>query len=553
MKDTHRKGFWTLAVIIALLSAALICVCILFFRLPPPAAPDGSDAAVPTGISDASQNGDLSPAPRLARPEDFLPDHLMPGTTVPDGQIENANGEPVSIRDLAAGTENGLWMVFWASWCPDCSRQFTALDQMRALAAEYGVTLVLADRLESERETREAALEKLQEFQAESLIAFDPEGACYHLFGMHEIPGSVLIDPEGNVLCFTSGTKTAGEYRGMLEGGLKGRDTAGLAYILAHLSNGEGGIYTSDRTGTVPPAGRDILSESQGLMMLYTLEADRPDLFGSVWEYTRRCMMNGGLPAWYVTAGGEAASVNALTDDLRIWYALAQAAEKWGGSYGAEADLLKETIRQKCVNESAGYVDYTDLTSGEQAGTISLCYLDPLILRRIAADDPVLQAASENGIRILLDGQISDSFPLYYSSYSYETGRYSDEDLNTAEALYTLWNLSRANLLPDHAAAWLRERVLEGNLYARYHTDGSPVRGYEYHSTAVYALAALIAAETGDRDMQEAARRLMDRLRVDDADASLYGAYAIKGSEIRSFDQLMPLLVNGREMGETQE
>ena len=59
--------------------------------------------------------------------------------------------------------------------------------------------------------------------------------------------------------------------------------------------------------------------------------------------------------------------------------------------------------------------------------------------------------------------------------------------------------------------------------------------------------------ETGDRDMQEAARRLMDRMRVDDAEDSLYGAYAQRGSEIRSFDQLMPLLVNGRKMGETRE
>ena len=553
MKNKKSRGFWVLTAVIGMLSAALVGVCILFFQLPPAAAPAGSAATGSDDRPEASRTGDSAAVMRLAMPEDYLPDHLMPGMTVPEAQIENGQGQTVPVRELAAGTGKGLWMVFWASWCPDCTRQFTALEEMRALAAEYGVTLVLTDRMESGRESREAALEKLREVKAESLIGFDPEGACYRLFGMHEIPSSVLIDPRGIVAGFTTGVKTPGEYRGMLESGLKGRDSAGLAYILAQLSNGDGGIYTSDRAGTAHPAGRDILSESQGLMMLYAVEADRPDLFGSVWGYTRRRMIKDGLPAWYVTADGEKASVNALTDDLRIWYALTQAAEKWNGDYGSEADRLKEAIGQKCINESMGYADYTDFASWKQAGSISLCYLDPLILRSIAGDDPVMREAAENGIQVLLQGRISDSFPLYYSSYSYETGRYSEEDLNTAEALYTLWNLSRAGMLPDQAAKWVRDRVLAGNLAARYHTDGTAVRGYEYHSTAVYALAALIAMETGDRDTQEAARRLMDRMRVDDAEDSLYGAYAQRGSEIRSFDQLMPLLVNGRKMGETRE
>ena len=553
MKNKNRRGFWALTAMIGMLSAALIGAVILFFQLPPAAAPAGPAATGSADRPEASRSGDSAAALRLTKPEDYLPDHLMLGTAAPEAQIENEQGRTVPVRELAAGTGKGLWMVFWASWCPDCTRQFAALEEMRALAAEYGVTLVLTDRMESGRESREAALEKLKEFQVESLIGFDSEGACYRLFGMHEIPSSVLINPEGTVLNFTTGVKTPGQYRGMLESGLKGRDTAGLAYILSHLSNGDGGIYTSDRAGTEHPAGRDILSESQGLIMLYALEADRPDLFGSVWEYTRRRMMTEGLPAWYVTADGKKASVNALTDDLRIWYALTQAAEKWNGDYGSEADRLKEAIGQKCIHESGGYADYTDFTSGKQAGSISLCYLDPLILQSIAGDDPAMRAAAENGIRVLLQGQISDSFPLYYSSYSYETGQYSEENLNTAEALYTLWNLSRAGMLPDQAARWVRDHVLEGNLAARYHTDGTAVRGYEYHSTAVYALAALIAMETGDRDTQEAARRLMDRMRVDDAEDSLYGAYAQRGSEIRSFDQLMPLLVNGRKMGETRE
>ena len=81
-------------------------------------------------------------------------------------------------------------------------------------------------------------------------------------------------------------------------------------------------------------------------------------------------MIRNGLPAWYVTEAGSTATVNALMDDLRIWYALRQAGEKWGGTYGEEAEQLRNAIREQCLNEEDGYVDYTDLTTGARAGTI---------------------------------------------------------------------------------------------------------------------------------------------------------------------------------------
>ncbi len=549
MKKTGDKGFWMLAAVIALLAAAAAGVCILFFRMPPGADPGSFSATEPTAAAE-TRGGDT---PVLTAPEDFLPDHLMLGAAIPEAGIQNEEGLTVRIADLTAETENGIWMVFWASWCPDCTRQFETLKEMEALAEEYNVKLILTDRLEADRETREAAREKLKEAHAESPCWFDPEGECYHLFGMHEIPSSVVIDRSGTVKAYTNGTRTPGEYRGMMNDACIGRDTAGKAYILEHLSNGRGGIYTSDRVGAESPAGTDILSESQGLMMLCALKSDDRALFDSLWEFTRSSLMPDGLPAWYVTENGETASTNALIDDLRIWYALSLAADRWGANYGEEAERLKENIRKAGINRDGAYVDYTDLKTGGQAGSISLCYLDPVILRRIAGNDAVMQTAAENGIRILTGGRISDTFPLYYSSYSYETGSYSEADLNTAEALYTLWKLSRADLLPDDTAEWLRTRVREGNLAARYRTDGTVVRGYEYYSTAVYALAALIAMETGDRNMLETAHRRMERLRNNDADDPLYGAYAQKNAEIRSFDQLIPLLVNSGRIGETQK
>ena len=68
--------------------------------------------------------------------------------------------------------------------------------------------------------------------------------------------------------------------------------------------------------------------------------------------------------------------------------------------------------------------------------------------------------------------------------------------------------------------------------------------GSDYHSTAVYALAALVAHETGDDELFEIALRRMERKLILDADDEFFGSYSQKGTVIYSFDQLIPLLVN---------
>ena len=540
------RGLILLLAIIGILAVLLVWSCLQLFHLPP-AADKGGRTGGESGTALPAETEDV---PALAAPEDMLPDRLRLGELIPDARIQNEQGEVIQIMDLAAESENGIWIFFWASWCPDCTKQFGILKGMESLAKEYGVTLVMTDRLEAGKETREAALEKLREFGSESACWFDPDRECYDSFGMHEIPGSVMVDRQGRVTALCSGIKTAGEYRGLLDCARNGRDAAGKNYMLTRFSAGDGGIRTSDLPGPEAPSGTDVLSESQGLLMMYALETEQRDLFDSAWQYTRTRMIRNGLPAWYVTEEGETAAVNALTDDLRIWYALRRAGEKWNGEYEEEAEQLRGAIRDQCLNGENGYVDYTDLTTGTRAGTIALCYLDPVILQEIAGEDPRLAAAAEKGTRLVTEGFISSGFPLYYGSWSYETGRYSDAAIHTAEALCTLWNLSRAGLLREESLKWLRDRVAEGNLAARYEVSGERIRGYEYHSTAVYGLAALIAMEAGDRDLREEALRRMDRLRVWDTENPKYGAYAPKKGEIRAFDQLIQLLVNGRMMGE---
>lgn len=189
-------------------------------------------------------------------------------------------------------------------------------------------------------------------------------------------------------------------------------------------------------------------------------------------------------------------------------------------------------------------MDFAEFSTGRQAAIATLCYLDVNTMGEMCRQNSGLEAPLAAAREILRNGRISDAFPLYYSQWDYNRRAYSQADLNTAEALYTLWNLSRAGELPGDALDWLREKVEAGSLAARYRVDGTAAPGYEYHSTAVYGLAALIAREEGDQALFELALRRMERNCVLDESDSRYGAYCVKDAAVHAFDQLIPLLVN---------
>ena len=159
----------------------------------------------------------------------------------------------------------------------------------------------------------------------------------------------------------------------------------------------------------------------------------------------------------------------------------------------------------------------------------SLSVLNSLIDRQPRSTDLRLRKAAVN---------------IQLGQWDYAAGAYSQSSLNTAEALCTLWHLSRAKELPKDALDWLRGRVEAGDLAARYRVDGTAAPGYEYHSTAVYGLAALIAREEGDEALFELALRRMERKCVLDWNDGQYGSYSQSGEAPHAFDQLIPLLVN---------
>ena len=188
-------------------------------------------------------------------------------------------------------------------------------------------------------------------------------------------------------------------------------------------------------------------------------------------------------------------------------------------------------------------MDFYQEDSNAYASRLTLCYVDLAGMELLAERKQDTYAACTNAAQLLEQGQISNEFPLYYSWYNYDKQRYERDDLNTAEAMVTLLHLSRQGLLKNNTVKWLKAQLSGEGLKARYTVDGQVVKGYNYESTAVYGLVAMIADEIGDTTLRGQALNKMEKTRIANTKLDYNGAFGMEdGTGITSFDQLIPLL-----------
>ena len=111
----------------------------------------------------------------------------------------------------------------------------------------------------------------------------------------------------------------------------------------------------------------------------------------------------------------------------------------------------------------------------------------------------------------------------------------------------TLYHLAEAGLLKETSEEWLLEQLEGDGLAARYNVDGTVVRGYDYETTAVYAIAGLIGYESGNAGIYTRALQKIEQNRIWDTGSSFYGSFMNQeaGDDVIAFDQLMPLILYG--------
>lgn len=487
-----------------------------------------------------------TPTETLSGPEFYLPETLAFGRQLPYTLFQDGQGQQIDLQQAYAGSR--VVLMYWASWCPYCEEQLEHLDEFRRVVeASENTRLVLVDKTDSEKgETVEKAETYLAEKGWQDVDhLYDVDLTAYHAYGMKRIPTTIVIDEQGYVRAMISDVLSSGEeLAGLLEQSMTGNAGPLLDFLKNQMRNEEGGLFLSYRESTAAsPKGHDVLSESMGLLMRCAVQLNDRELFDQSWNYASGVMRRSGVFAWYVDSQGSQAGSNALLDDLRIARALSEADAKWGGYQDALSDLAMQLlVRNTYRGQLSSFYDFNQRCAGS---SICLAYADFSTLETLAEIEPSYRELADSLKTVVSNGFISAQFPLYYASYDYKRQSYSQESLNTAEALLTLYHLCGTELLQPDSLTWLKNAIRTGTLAARYEVDGTPVPGYQYDSTAVFAIAALIGQASGDAELYSCARAKMEQARVSDPESPFFGTFchSDNGSDLNSFDQLMPLLV----------
>jgi thiol-disulfide isomerase/thioredoxin len=479
----------------------------------------------------------------LSDKSNYLPSLVKYGQKLPVTEFSDGQG---GKKDLTEYEGKPLVIIYWASWCKYCDELLGYSTEIEDVAEKQDANILLIDKLEPEKdETVDKAEKALKDKNISFDCVYDENKNAFEQYGIQRIPAVIILDKDGYVRYMAARVIDGGdELEKILEQVKQTGDSIGKSFLDKNMIGKDGGIYTNYKDkSSESPSGHDVLSESQGLIMEYAVLTDNPDLFAQSFSFVQENMKNQDVFSWYVKEEGNQAGANALLDDLRIFKALSMAQEKWG-SYNREKEELSDAILAHNIYKKnlTGFYDFEQ----KKAGTnISLCYADFQTLNLMSEENSKYTKLVKNLKTVVENGYISDDFPLYYSNYNYEKKVYSKDSLHTAEALMTLYHLAQNGMLKDTSKDWVMERLQEGTIAARYNVDGTVTEGYNYDSTAVYAIAALIGYETDDAEIYTKALNKMEQARNIDTDSVFYGGFTSTedGSDIIAFDQLMPMIV----------
>lgn len=535
----HRKAYMTLiallVALIVLLLAAMVYVGSLLLGSQESAGGTGPDAPVSTAT------------PKLLTSQDFEPDRSVLFSS-PEGTLTDDQGHAVSLQSMRGRT---TVLVFWSSWCSDCKEYLGgSFAQAAQTARSSGAAVHLICREGVREDTREAAESALAQLGLAETTLMDPGAALYQALGLRWVPSVAILDAQGRLMYTGKGAPDAAQMAALLR---YAQAPAGqtLRFLEARLTTPAGAVVSGYQVkdGMVIP-GNTLLSESQGLLMLYAAQSGDQACFDRVWRAVRDGMSIGGLTAWR-TVDGQLADVNAALDDLRIIEALALADARWG-MYSYDAASRAQALYDRCVRDGL-MRDFASLKDEKTTETVSLCYQDVAAMQAAAAYDPRWEQTAMQALAILNapDSLISESLPLYKLRYDAKTQTCTGAAVQMNEACIAVLNAARAGVARPETLDWLENTLAAGPLYARYGADGKVKPGYEFESNATYALLVQIGvAANRDRLTQLALERMERRRSFHEATAGGYGEAST--AEYYTFDELEAMLAwAALEMTET--
>jgi peroxiredoxin len=131
-------------------------------------------------------------------------------------QLRDLDGEAIRLEDLRG---QGVWVNFWATWCPPCQAETPTLRDVHDAYRDRGLVLVAIDVQETVEDARAYA----DRYDLGYTIGADLSGEVFRAWQVFALPTQFFIGPDGAIRSVVSGPLEADRAAELVESILPGR------------------------------------------------------------------------------------------------------------------------------------------------------------------------------------------------------------------------------------------------------------------------------------------------------------------------------------------
>ncbi|WP_160673389.1 glycosyl hydrolase family 8 [Clostridium sp. C8-1-8] len=316
-------------------------------------------------------------------------------------------------------------------------------------------------------------------------------------------------------------------------------------FITNKLSSENSGIYTNylDQPSLKDiTKGHAVLSESEGLIMLYAVEKGDKALFNKHRDIVMNKMMLKSNSIGWRLENGTLAETSATIDDFRIIKALIYGYDRWKEfKYRKDAIKISDSILKNNMKDDIP-ADFKDAYG--VSTTTTICYLDINTMNILKNMDRRWITKYNEAKSLINKAYISKELPLYRTTYDNGKKQFIEQkEADTLLSLLTVKYLKANGEDVSSTVSWIKEKMItDGALYAKYDI-ATGKNTTDIRSTAVYAVAAMIAKDCKDKELYDLLIKKLLEFQIVDKNNEIYGSFGNGDTkEVYSFDNLNALL-----------
>lgn len=130
-------------------------------------------------------------------PEEMLKTGLKSGEKAPDFQLQNLDGETVSLSDFRG---KKVVLNFWATWCPPCREEMPEMQSYYAEHTNGRFEIIAVNATSTEQSGGKAVQPFVEELGLTFPVLMDTEGTVSDQFEVMFYPTTYLLDESGVII-----------------------------------------------------------------------------------------------------------------------------------------------------------------------------------------------------------------------------------------------------------------------------------------------------------------------------------------------------------------